>query len=67
MTHDAAAVTVIRDTAAEADALATALLVMGPDEGLTFAQSGDIAAYFLLRVDPGVEVRMTPGFEALVN
>jgi thiamine biosynthesis lipoprotein len=67
VTHDAAAVTVIGDTAAEADALATALLVMGPDEGLAFAQSGDIAAYFLLRDDPDVKVRMTPGFKALAN
>jgi thiamine biosynthesis lipoprotein len=67
VTHDAAAVTVISDTSAEADALATALLVMGPDDGLHFAQDGNIAAYFLLRRDSGIEALSTPEFEALLN
>lgn len=47
--HDAAAVTVVTLPAARADALATALLVLGPDEGLAFAERADLAALFLLR------------------
>ena len=65
--HDAAAVTVVSDTAAEADALATALLVMGPDIGMDFAIAGRVAAVFLLRVDAGVEARLSPDFEALLG
>lgn len=47
--HDAAAVTVVTMPAARADALATALLVLGPDAGLAYAERADVAALFLLR------------------
>lgn len=67
VTHAAAAVTVVRDTAAEADALATALLVLGPEQGLAFAAREGIAAYFLLRTGAGIEERSTGEFAALVN
>ena len=67
VTHDAAAVTVIGTSSAEADALATALLVMGPDSGLKFARDTGIAAYFLLRRDPDFEELVTPEFAALLN
>lgn len=65
VTHDAAAVTVVRDTAAEADALATALLVLGPEEGLAFAEREGIAAYFLLRQGDGIDERMSSKFKEL--
>jgi len=65
--HAAAAVTVIRDSAAEADALATALLVLGPDAGLALAAKNGIAAYFLLRTGTGIEERSTGEFAALLN
>jgi thiamine biosynthesis lipoprotein len=67
VTHDAAAVTVIGENSAEADALATALLVMGPDDGLQFARDAGIAAFFLLRRDPDFEELVTPEFDALLN
>lgn len=41
--HNLTAVTVYRSTATEADALATALFVMGFDEALEFAESNDVA------------------------
>ncbi len=62
VTHDAASVTVIADTAAYADAMATALLVLGPGRGLDFAERENIAAYFLLRTDGDIEERMTKRF-----
>ena len=49
VSHNAASVTVIAGSAAEADGLATALLVLGPERGLEFAEQRGIAAYFLLR------------------
>jgi thiamine biosynthesis lipoprotein len=67
ITHNVAAVTVVGDSAADADALATALLVLGPEDGLALAAREKIAAYFLLRTDAGIEQRMTGSFAALVN
>ena len=62
VTHDGASVTVIADTAAFADAAATALLVMGPDAGLALAERESIAAYFLLRLGSGFEERVSSLF-----
>jgi len=62
ISHDAASVTVIAETAAFADAMATALLVMGPDQGLEFAEREGIAAMFLVRHDGGVEERASTRF-----
>jgi FAD:protein FMN transferase len=45
--HTLAAVYVIAETAARADALATAFMVMGEDDALTLAQKIGLAAYFI--------------------
>ena len=47
--HRLAAVHVLGDNAAEADAFATVLLVMGEKEGLQFANTHSIAALFVYR------------------
>ncbi|MDJ0787461.1 MAG: FAD:protein FMN transferase [Myxococcota bacterium] len=63
--HGLASVTVIHPEAAFADAWATALNVLGPDEGYALAKSQGLAAYLILR-EPGAEefsVRMTEAFE----
>ena len=67
VTHNGAAVTVVTGSAADADALATALLVMGPETGLAFATAEDLAAYFLLRTDDRIEHRATAAFTRLTN
>lgn len=64
VTHNAASVTVIADTAAFADAYATALLVLGPSGGPELAEREGIAAYFLLRDDTGIVERATTLFVA---
>ncbi len=64
--HALTAVTVIDETAARADAIATALLVLGPDQGVAFAMRHDIAASFLIREGGDVTRRSTPAFEAYV-
>ena len=65
--HDAASVTVVAENAEYADSLATALLVLGPDEGLTFADTDDIAALFLLRRGDGFASLASRSFESIVG
>ena len=62
--HGLAAVTVIADDAALADALATTLLVLGPHDGFALAEREGIAAYFQVRTADGFSVRETPAFRA---
>jgi len=66
VSHNAASVTVLADTAAFADAIATGLLVLGPTDGFEIAERQKIAAYFLLRVGTEIEERMTTIFASQV-
>lgn len=60
--HDLALVSVIDDSAMRADALATALLVLGPDDGVQLAHQGRIAALFAIRDGAGLRQLRTPEF-----
>lgn len=64
-THNAAAVTVITTSAASADGLATALLVLGPKEGFEFAERENIAAYFLLRHGSDIKELASTAFKGM--
>ncbi|MBB5209130.1 FAD:protein FMN transferase [Chiayiivirga flava] len=64
VTHGLAAVTVLAPTAMQADALAAALMVLGPERGWSFARERDIAAAFTQRTADGYERRLTPALEA---
>ena len=64
VTHTLASVTVVDENAWRADALATALLVMGPEEGLAFAEREGLAVLMLVRTDDGIEERQTAAFDA---
>jgi thiamine biosynthesis lipoprotein len=61
--HALTSVTVIHARAAMADAWATALLVLGPDEGHKLAQDANLAAYFVVRKGDGFEDRLSTAFE----
>jgi len=65
--HNMASVTVLADSAAYADALATALMVLGPEDGLAFADKEGIAAYFLVREGNGITERMSTQFRLLTD
>jgi thiamine biosynthesis lipoprotein len=67
ITHPLASVTVIDPVCMHADALATALTILGPVEGFDFASKRDIAALFIVRSAKGLEERMTPKFAAYLN
>ncbi|MGX5915662.1 FAD:protein FMN transferase [Aliidiomarina sp. Khilg15.8] len=61
--HRLAAVTVMADNAADADAYATALMVMGEERGLAFANEQEIAALFIYRADEGFESVLSERFK----
>ena len=64
--HSLASVSVVHREAVRADAWATALTVLGPEEGFTRAEAEGIAAYFLVRSEGGsFEARSTRAFPAL--
>jgi thiamine biosynthesis lipoprotein len=65
LTHRLASVTVIDALAVRADAFDTALMVLGPDEGMTLARKLNLAALFIERTDQGFVERATPRFEEL--
>jgi thiamine biosynthesis lipoprotein len=65
VTHSLASVTVVNGSGSRADALATALLVMGPEKGMELATRENLAVLFLLRDDAGIDERATPAFERL--
>lgn len=68
ITHALASVTVIhRESAALADAWATALNVLGPDEGQAVAEREGLAAYFLVRTQAGFEVRTSSAFASIIS
>lgn len=60
--HDLASVSVLADNAMAADALSTAMMVLGPDEGLALAERLDVPALFLLRSEIGIIERASRGF-----
>ena len=55
LSNDVASVSVIAPNCMEADALATALMVMGPEDGPAFAREHRINALFLVRAGQGFE------------
>jgi thiamine biosynthesis lipoprotein len=66
ITHRLASVSVVADTCARADALATALNVLGPEAGWELAISRELKALFLVADgDGGFEERRTPAFDEL--
>lgn len=62
VTHTLASVTVIGETAAAADAWATALMVLGPETGREVADGEELAAYFIMRGSAGLEHAYTAPF-----
>ncbi|MGV8929717.1 MAG: FAD:protein FMN transferase [Brevundimonas sp.] len=62
-----ASVTVLAGTALYADAMATALTVMGPEEGPAFAEALNIAAAFVVRTGEDLAEIVSPAFAAMVS
>jgi thiamine biosynthesis lipoprotein len=58
------AVSVVADTAMEADAWATALLVLGPERGYSLAQTRGLAALLVTASGATFDVRVTEALRA---
>lgn len=57
ISHNLTAVTVVHESTAYADAIATALLVLGPEDGMSLANDLHLAAYFAVMTPTGLEYR----------
>ena len=62
-THGLASVTVLHPSTMLADAWATGLLVLGPEQGLELARQNGLAAYFIIHNDTGFRDKSTPAFK----
>jgi thiamine biosynthesis lipoprotein len=60
---DLASVSVITASAMRAEALATAIMVMGPEEGYRLALDEALAAQLIIRSEEQLRVMATPQFE----
>jgi len=65
--HRLASVTVVGPSCATADALATALFVMGPDEAFRLAKEQRWAVLLLVKTDGEFTERVTPEFASLMR
>jgi thiamine biosynthesis lipoprotein len=65
--HDLSSVTVLHQSCMMADALATALTVLGPGAGMTYARDRGIAARFVVRGSGGVQELATPSLLAMLQ
>jgi thiamine biosynthesis lipoprotein len=65
--HKLASVTVLARTCARADALATALMVLGEEKGRQFCENNQIAAYFLIHEKTSTTVYASPAFERFLK
>lgn len=63
ITHNLVSVTVITESAAKADAYATALNVLGDKKGFALSKELNLAAYFISRVNDEYVVKYSPAFE----
>ena len=67
VTHALSSVTVIHDACSYADAWATALYVLGPEEGYEAALKEELAVFFIIREKEGSIEKMTPPFKKYLS
>ncbi|MCG6155612.1 FAD:protein FMN transferase [Rubinisphaera margarita] len=67
VTHTLRSASVLASTCMEADALATAMLVLGPERGLELADRERIPVYLIESRDGELATNQTPGFEQVTE
>ncbi len=66
ITHGLASVTVVHESCMHADAMATAINVLGPDEGYNLAVKENLPVYLIIHDGGKFKEKMTPQFEKLI-
>lgn len=66
ITHKLTSVTVVHDSCIMADALATAIDVLGPEEGFDLAKKEKLAVYLIIKGDNEFIEKMTPEFKEYI-
>ncbi|MCK4739645.1 MAG: FAD:protein FMN transferase [Deltaproteobacteria bacterium] len=64
ITHSLASVSVIAKDCMQADGFATAIMVLGKDDGLDFAKKNKLSVFMLVKEGDGFKEVVTPSFEA---
>ena len=67
ISHDLVSATVIMPSCADADAWATAMMVLGPDLGLQIAEANNLAVYMIVKAGSGFDSRYSPAFGRYIN
>jgi thiamine biosynthesis lipoprotein len=65
--HGPASVSIVHASGTYADAMATALMVLAPDESFALAKRRDLAVLFVFRGEGSFETHETPAFERLTK
>lgn len=65
--HALASITVLHPECMVADALSTALTVLGPDEGMAYALENNLAVLFIEQRETGFAETMTPALAAMLD
>lgn len=65
--HGLVSATIVARTTALADAYATAVLVLGPEDGLALLRRREVDGMLILRADDGFKELQTPGFRSLLD
>ena len=63
--HNLVAVNVLASTARDADALATALLILGPEQGMALAEEMDLSARFCVREGNQTKILFSPAYDLI--
>jgi FAD:protein FMN transferase len=66
ITHNLASVSIMAENCMTADAVATAIDVLGPDEGMKLGNKMGLSVYMILRTDEGFDEKMNNGFSKLL-
>ena len=67
ITHKLASVSVLTKDCLSADGYATAIDVMGPEQGLKFAESRKLPVYMIVREENGFVEKMNEGFKKILE
>lgn len=67
VTHTLASVSVLHRECMMADALATAITVLGPEDGMAFAVARDISAFLVERTPGGLRRQASPALQAMLQ